>query len=69
MMCPAIDTPASSKMHAVICFLHARNMSAVEIHHKLGAVHSQNVMNEGTVTQWCRMYKDEQSRQQAICSE
>jgi hypothetical protein len=28
MMCPAIDNPTSCEIHAVICFLHARNMSA-----------------------------------------
>jgi hypothetical protein len=33
-------------------------MSAVEIHRKLCAVYSQNVMSEGTVGQWCRMFKD-----------
>jgi hypothetical protein len=34
-------------------------MSAAEIHHKLCAVvYGQNVMSEGTVRQWCRMFKD-----------
>jgi hypothetical protein len=34
-------------------------MSAVEIHCELcAAVYSQNVMSEGTVRQWCRMFKD-----------
>jgi hypothetical protein len=36
-------------------------MSAVEIHHQLcGMVYGQNVMNEGTVRQSCRMFKDGQ---------
>jgi hypothetical protein len=36
-------------------------MSAVEIHRELCAVvYGQNVMNEGTVRQSCRMFKDEQ---------
>jgi hypothetical protein len=45
-----IDNPASCEICAVICFLHAKNMSEVEIHHELCvAVYGQNVMSEGTV--------------------
>jgi hypothetical protein len=34
-------------------------MSAAEIHRELCvAVYGQNIMNEGTVRQWCRMFKD-----------
>jgi transposase len=33
-------------------------MSAAEIHRELcSAVHDQNVMSEGTVRQWCRMFR------------
>jgi hypothetical protein len=46
-----VDNPASCEIHAVICFLHAKNMSAVEIHLELYMVYSQNVMSEGTVRQ------------------
>jgi hypothetical protein len=50
MTCPAIDNPGSCEIHAVICFLHAKNMSAAEIHCELcTVVYDQNVMNEGTV--------------------
>jgi hypothetical protein len=35
-------------------------MSAAEIHRELCAVYGQNVMSEGTVRQWCRMFKDGQ---------
>jgi hypothetical protein len=56
-MCPAIDNPAGWKICAFICFLHARNMSAAEIHCELHVVYCQNVMCEGTVRQWCRMFK------------
>jgi hypothetical protein len=52
MMCPAIDNPASCKNRAVICFLHAIDMSAVKIHRKLCMVYGQNVMGEGNVIQW-----------------
>jgi hypothetical protein len=33
-------------------------MDAAEIHHELCVVYGQNVMSEGTVRQWCRMFKD-----------
>jgi hypothetical protein len=33
-------------------------MSAAKIHPQLCTVDSQNVMSEGTVSQWCRMFKD-----------
>jgi hypothetical protein len=52
MLCPAIDNPDSS----VIRFLHAKSMSAAEIHHKLCAIYGKNIMNEGTVRQWYRMF-------------
>jgi hypothetical protein len=58
MMSPAIDDPASCEIHAVICFFHAKNMSAVEIHRELSTVYGQNVMSEGTIRQWCTMFKD-----------
>jgi hypothetical protein len=44
MMCPVIDNPASAEFRAVISFLHAKNMSASEIHSELCAAFSQNVM-------------------------
>jgi hypothetical protein len=54
MMSPAIDKPARCKIR----FLHAKNMSAAEIHHELCDVYGQNLMSEGTVKQWYRMFKD-----------
>jgi hypothetical protein len=33
-------------------------MSAVEIHHELCVIYDQTVMNEGTVRQWRRTFKD-----------
>jgi hypothetical protein len=50
-MCPAIDNPVSCEIRAVIRFLHAKNISAAEIHRELCAVYSQNVMNDGNVRQ------------------
>jgi hypothetical protein len=60
MMCAAIDNPISCEIHTVMHFLHAKNMTAVEIHHELCAVHGQNIMSEGAVSQWCRIFKDGQ---------
>jgi hypothetical protein len=77
-MCSVIDNPTSCEILTVIHILHTRNLNAAEIHHELcTVVCSQNVMNEGTVRKWCRMFKDrqtdvhdeEQSSWQAICSE
>jgi hypothetical protein len=53
-----VDNPASCEIHAVFHFLHTQNMSAVEIHYELCEVYHQNVTNEGTVRQWCRMFKE-----------
>jgi transposase len=39
-------------------FLHAKNTRAAKIHRELCAVYGQNVMSEGTVRQWCRMFRD-----------
>jgi hypothetical protein len=57
-MCPEINNPNSCEIRTVNRFLHTTNMSAAEIHRELQAVYSQNIMSEGTVKQWCRMFKD-----------
>jgi hypothetical protein len=60
-MCSAIDNPASYEIRAVLRFLHAKNMSAEELHRELCAVCGQNITREETVRQWCRMFKDGQT--------
>jgi hypothetical protein len=69
--------PPACEIRSVICFLHAKSMSAAEIHRELCATfYSQNVMSEGTARQRCRMFKDgrinvhggERSGRAAICS-
>jgi hypothetical protein len=57
-MCPEIANPASCEILAVIRFLHAKNISAVEMHCELWAIYGQNVMSEGTIRQWRRMFQD-----------
>jgi hypothetical protein len=61
MVCHAIDNPTSCKICVVIHFLHTKNMSAAEIHCVLCAVYSQNVMTNGTLRQWCKMFRDGRS--------
>jgi hypothetical protein len=39
MMHPAMDNPASCKIHAFIHFLYAKNMNAAEICHQICAVY------------------------------
>jgi hypothetical protein len=56
MTCPVIDNYTSCSFHAFIYFLHTKSMSAMEIHYELCTVYGQNVMCEGTVGQWCRMF-------------
>jgi hypothetical protein len=58
MMHCIIDNPASCEIQTVIHFFLAKDMSAMEIHCELCAAYSRNVMNEGTVRQWGRMFKD-----------
>jgi transposase len=58
MIRPAIDNLASCEIRAVIRVLRAKHMRSAEIHHEICAVYGQNVMSEGTVRQWCRMFKD-----------
>jgi hypothetical protein len=69
MMCLAIDKPASYEICAVVCRLHKQNMSALEIHCELCTVYGQNVMSEGNVRQWCRMFKDGRAKWSAIYTE
>jgi hypothetical protein len=52
-------------------------MRDAEIHHELCTVYGQNIMSEGTVGQWFRIFKDgsrnihdeERSGQPAICTQ
>jgi hypothetical protein len=49
-MCPATVNYTSCEIRAAKHFLHAENMSAVEIHRESFAVYNQNVMSEGTIS-------------------
>jgi hypothetical protein len=72
-----IDNPIRCKIRFVILFLHAKNMSDAEIQCELYVVYGQNLMSEGTIRQWCRMFKggrtnvrnEEQSFQPSVVSD
>jgi hypothetical protein len=57
-MCPVTGNTACCKIHAITCFLQAKNI----IHHELSAVdYGQNAINEGPLRQWQIMFKVEQA--------
>jgi transposase len=58
MMRPAIDNPARCEIRAVIRYILAKKGVAEIDRELIAAVYGQNVMSEGTVRQWCRMFKD-----------
>jgi hypothetical protein len=58
MMCAAINYPTSCEVRTVIRFLHAKQMSAADIHRELCVVYGPNIMSEGSVRQWCRMFRN-----------
>jgi hypothetical protein len=47
-MCPVIDYPMSCEICALIHFLHAKGLSAAEIHPELRMDYTQYVMSEET---------------------
>jgi hypothetical protein len=61
LWCVAIDNPTSCEIRTLIRYLHPKNLNAAEIHCELCTVYIQNIMNEGTVGQWCKRFKDEQT--------
>jgi hypothetical protein len=76
-MCLAIDNSTSCEIGSAVHFLHSKNMNVAEINELCSTIYGQNVISEGTVRQWCRMFEDgqtdvhdeEQSGQPTICSE
>ncbi|KAG8222726.1 hypothetical protein J437_LFUL008121 [Ladona fulva] len=56
-MCAAIKNPAKCKVRAVIRVFTAKQYSAAAIHRELCAVYGPNVMSEGVVHEWVRLFK------------
>jgi hypothetical protein len=52
-----IENPVSCVIRSVVRFLRAKT-SVLRKFSELCAVQGQNVMSEGTVRQWCRIFKD-----------
>jgi hypothetical protein len=50
--------PPTAKFSPLSAFFMLKIMSSAEILRELCAVYNQNEMNEGTVRQWCRKFKD-----------
>jgi hypothetical protein len=58
-MCPAIDNPANCEINTVVThFLQDKIINAVVIHREFGTVYGQNLISEGTIRQWCRIFED-----------
>jgi hypothetical protein len=77
MKCPVINNSTSFKIRAVIRFLHANNVSVVDIHHELYVAYSQSAMSVGIIWHWRSVFKCERTNKcsrrrairSAICSE
>jgi transposase len=53
-----IKNPASCEIRSVIKFLIARNVRLAEIYRQVCEVHGENVMSDGMVRRWCRMFSE-----------
>ena len=53
-----IENPAYCEIRSVIRYLSAKGLKAVEIHHKICEVYGQNIMSDGMVRKWVRVFKD-----------
>jgi hypothetical protein len=52
-MAVSIQNPAKCEVRTVIGFLHAKEETAAEIHHRRDSVHGKNVMKKENVAKWC----------------
>ena len=57
-MFKTIKGSADCEIRSVIRFLNARNMLPSEIHHQTCHVCGDNVMNDGMVRKWFRMFNE-----------
>jgi len=53
-----IDEVADCEMQSLIRFLNARNVLPSEIHHHICQVYGDNVMSDGMVRKWVRMFNE-----------
>lgn len=57
-MPPLIENPADCEICAIIRFLSAKGVKAVEIHRQICEVYEQNIMSDGMVCKCVRAFKD-----------
>jgi len=57
-MFKTIEGTANSEIRPVIRFLKARNVLPSEIHHQTFQVYGDNVMSDGMVRKWVRMFNE-----------
>ena len=57
-MFKTIEGAADCEIRSVIRFFNARNVLSSEIHHQTCQVYGDNVMSDGTVRKWVRMFSE-----------
>jgi len=55
-----VEGVADCEIRCVIRFLYARNVLPSEIHHQICQVYCDNVMSDGMVRKWVRMFNEGQ---------
>jgi len=53
-----IEGAADCEIRSVIRFLNARNVLPIEVHHWICQVYGDNVMSDGMVRKWVRMFNE-----------
>jgi len=57
-MFKTIEGAADCEIRSVISFLNARNVLPSEIHHQICLVYGDNVMSDGMVRKWVRVFNE-----------
>jgi len=57
-MFKTIEGPADCEIRSVIRFLNPRNVLPSDIHHQICEVYGDNVMSDGMVRKWVRMFNE-----------
>ena len=57
-MFKTIEGAADCEIWSVMCFLNARNVLPCAIRHQICQVYGDNVMSDGMVRKWVRMFNE-----------
>ena len=57
-MFKTIEVATVCEIQSVIRFLNVRNVLPSEIHHQICQVYGENVMSDGMVRKWVRMFNE-----------